>query len=170
MRPPPAATCHLQCPPCCRLILVAIGCCMLPRQVNYRPLFKAFPQAEAPPCPKTFPLHDNHEPGGGRTLQLSGVGQLIETHWAFEDQAFAVRCPASLSRPAIPSMHRRTLYRVSRGGRGGPTARITKLRFTPGLGEGQGALCTLPWGARGGGSGHSSYRCGDSRHVIHLIL
>ena len=41
MRSPPAATCHLQCPPCCRLIL-AFECSRARSIIDY---FKAFPQA-----------------------------------------------------------------------------------------------------------------------------
>ena len=41
MRSPPAATCHLQCPPCCRLIL-AFECSRARSIIDH---FKAFPQA-----------------------------------------------------------------------------------------------------------------------------
>ena len=47
MRSPPAATRHLQCPPCCRLIL-AFDCSRATRSII--DLFKAFPQAP----PKRF--------------------------------------------------------------------------------------------------------------------
>ena len=90
---PPAATCHLQCPPCCRLILVFE--CSRARSIIDQ--FKAFRQnaVRLISAPRRY--------GGARTLQvqLAGVGQLIETDWASEDQAFAVRCPAHPNPPYL---------------------------------------------------------------------
>ena len=90
-------------PPCCDLppamptLLSADPCVwMLPRQVNYRPL-QGVPASSG----KTVSLHD--EMGEARRCSWLGlVNSLIETHWAFEDQAVAVlRCPAHPNPPYL---------------------------------------------------------------------
>ena len=79
MRCPLAATCHLQCPPCCRLILTLE--CSRARSIT--DLFRAFRQ-------DAVRLSHSRQAGGARTLQVFGGDQLTETHWA-EDRACAVR-------------------------------------------------------------------------------